>query len=297
MQNVRFNGSDSVYQIRIEVMAKNLIKICNPPMPESVLKTGFKVLTNKGKVFGNYTDFTTIYRIMDDGSVILSNDGSVYDPPVYKVTFSTGNATIIGDFVQMPEKFENLIVPDVVPDENYEFVGWIPEIPVSGELTHDVTFSAQMQYIPTLQEVKESTKAEISTACEQIIHRGVDVEIAGEWEHFSLSTNDQLNLFGKQAQIAAGATQFEYHQDGCPCKYYDLADMQKIINAAMSHVSYHTTYCNALNMWIAGAKTRDEVNDIFYGADVPEQYQSEVLKNYITIMMAEVEAVPDEKLS
>ena len=33
-------------------------------------------------------------------------------------------------------------------------------------------------------------------------------------------------------------------------------------------------------MWIAGCTT-DEIQQIYYGADVPEQYQSDVLKAYI----------------
>lgn len=57
--------------------------------------------------------------------------------------------------------------------------------------------------------------------------------------------------------------------------------MQLIIQAAMQYVSYHTTYCNALNMWVAGCQTADELSTIFYGADVPEEYQSEVLKAYL----------------
>ena len=39
--------------------------------------------------------------------------------------------------------------------------------------------------------------------------------------------------------------------------------------------------CNAVNMWIAGCETVDEIQQIYYGAAVPEQYQSDVLKAYI----------------
>ena len=49
----------------------------------------------------------------------------------------------------------------------------------------------------------------------------------------------------------------------------------------MWHVSYHTTYCNSLNMWVAGSETAEELQQIFYGADVPDRYQSEVLKAYL----------------
>ncbi len=137
-------------------------------------------------------------------------------------------------------------------------------------------------YEPTLAELQAAKKQEISQACEQIIYAGISVTLAdGTVEHFALTEHDQLNLFGKQAQLAAGAEQLEYHSDGRPCRYYSAADMQTIIAAAMQHVSYHTTYCNALNMWVVGCETADELQQIYYGADVPEKYQSDVLKDYI----------------
>ena len=137
-------------------------------------------------------------------------------------------------------------------------------------------------YEPTLVELQASKKQEISQACEQAIYSGVSVTLAdGSSEHFALTEHDQLNLFGKQVQLAAGAEQLEYHSDGQPCRYYSAADMQTIITKVMWHVSYHTTYCNALNMWVAGTETADDLQQIFYGADVPERYQSEVLKAYL----------------
>lgn len=137
-------------------------------------------------------------------------------------------------------------------------------------------------YVPTLEELQAAKKREISQACENAIYSGVDVKLSdGSTEHFSLTEHDQLNLFGKQVQLAAGATELEYHADGQPCRYYSAKDMQIITSMAMAFVSYHTTYCNAVNMWIAGCETADEIQQIYYGADVPEQYQSDVLKAYI----------------
>ena len=142
-------------------------------------------------------------------------------------------------------------------------------------------------YVPTFAELQASKKQEISTACEQTIYSGVSVILAdGSTEHFALTEHDQLNLFGKQVQLAAGAEQMEYHSDGQPCRYYSAADMKNIVEKVMWHVSYHTTYCNALNMWIVGCESAEEVQQIFYGADVPEQYQSEVLKAYLVKIAA-----------
>ena len=141
-------------------------------------------------------------------------------------------------------------------------------------------------YVPTTEELllaaQASKKAEISAACEKIIYKGVSVTLTdGTTERFALTEHDQLNLFGKQAQLAAGAERLEYHADGQPCRYYSAADMTAIVQAAMWHVSYHTTYCNALNLWIAGCQTAEEVNQIFYGSDVPTEYRSEVLDVYL----------------
>lgn len=300
MGYVRFKGNPEVFQMRIEAIGSNRVRLY-PPFPDTGL-AGFELLTRPkgGKVYGNYLSYATLYRKMEDGSIVLSNDGSVYvppippEPPVYKVIFVIDNGRIIGESEQTPGSFEKLVVPEVATHENYEFLGWNPEIPQKGKLEKDYVFYALTRYVPTLDEVKVQKKAEISEACENTIHSGIDVKIGEEWEHFSLQTNDQINLFGKQYQLANGATSVEYHQDGHPCKYYSAEDMMKIITAAMEWVSYHTTYCNALNMWIAGAESKDEVNTIYYGADVPEEYQSEVLKDYLAKIASEAEVVTNE---
>ena len=81
-----------------------------------------------------------------------------------------------------------------------------------------------------------------------------------------------------------GSERFEYHEDGNPCRYFSAEEMQKIITAAMAYKTYHTTYCNALNMWIKNAETLEEVNSIYYGVEIPEAYQNEVLKDLIVKM-------------
>ena len=49
----------------------------------------------------------------------------------------------------------------------------------------------------------------------------------------------------------------------------------------MFYVSYNTTYCNALNMWIKSIRKASELEQITWGAKVPEEFQSEVLKDYM----------------
>lgn len=139
-------------------------------------------------------------------------------------------------------------------------------------------------YVPTLDEIKAMKLQEIGWNCEQTIYEGVDVVLPGGTEHFSLTEKDQINLFGKQAQMAAGAERFEYHQDGHPCRYYTKEEMQIIVEMALSFVTYHTTYCNALNIWVTALEDADAVKAVTYGCPVPEEYQSEVLKDILAKM-------------
>lgn len=136
-----------------------------------------------------------------------------------------------------------------------------------------------------IEQVRNAKLAEVGDRCENTIYAGIDVQLAdGSVEHISLKEKDQINLFGKQAQLASGADKLEYHEDGQPCKYYSPEDMQTIITAALQHVSFQTTYCNSVNMWIKGAETEEEIKNIEYGCAVPEKYQSEVLKDYLAAM-------------
>lgn len=147
-------------------------------------------------------------------------------------------------------------------------------------------------YVPTLEEIQAAKKAEVNAACEAMIVSGVNVTLSdGSTEHFDLKERDQLNLFGKQIQVSAGMENIEYHTDTNPttnCKYYSNADMQTIIQAAMWHVSYHQTYCISLKVWIDACTTTEDVSAIFYGADIPSEYQSGVLKSYLTQIAAEM---------
>lgn len=133
----------------------------------------------------------------------------------------------------------------------------------------------------SLEDARKAKYQEIASACEQTIYAGVDVSTSSGVEHFSLTEKDQLNLFGKKMQLLAGAEKLEYHEDGEPCKYFTAEDMQKIIEKAMFWVSYNTTYCNALNMMIKAATSAEEVEKMSWGMEIPEEFQNEVLKDYM----------------
>ena len=65
----------------------------------------------------------------------------------------------------------------------------------------------------------------------------------------------------------------------------------------MFWVGYHRTYCNSTNMWIQAVTDKEDLQEIYYGADVPEVYQSDVLKDYIMEISKSAEKGKNEKIS
>ena len=182
--------------------------------------SGFRLLTEKGYVFGKYEEFTTLYKEEESG-FILSSDGSVYVEPE-------------------PEPYE-----------------------------------------PTLEDSQEAKVAEMNMAQQGIIATGVDVVLTdGTTEHFTLEDHDQTSLVGLQSQVAAGEENIPWHtsNEAEHCKFYSNKDMKKITATAMAYVTWHVTYFRDLRIYIRSLESKEDVEKVTYGMDIPEAYQSEPLK-------------------
>ena len=190
--------------------------------------SGFRLLTEKGCVFGKYEEFTTLYKEEENG-FILSSDGSVYVEPE-----------------PMPE-------PEPEPEP----------------------------YEPTLEDLQETKVAEMNMAQQGIIATGVDVVLTdGTTEHFTLEDHDQTSLVGLQSQVAAGEENIPWHtsNEAEHCKFYSNKDMKKITATAMAYVTWHVTYFRDLRIYIRSLESKEDVEKVTYGMDIPEAYQSEPLK-------------------
>lgn len=217
----------------------------------------------------------------------LNGNDKIFDCTLMEIS----NSKIVLDFhTGIPAGFNPSVI-EVLDDNNNvmkTFKHYSTVYQIQGTrviLSNDKTVSpvesvTGMDADVVLEAAKAAKLTEISETCEQIIHYGIDVNGA----HYSLTDKDQTNLFGKQVQLAAGAQQAEYHADGEPCRYFSAEEMTAIITAAMAYVTYNTTYCNALNMWIKSAETIEEVRGIYYGCTIPEEYQSVVLKDLMVQM-------------
>lgn len=282
MLTMKYIGLKTEYDVEFSTLTKNIIQIKgNVPA-----KTHGFTLSRPGKNDEfDYSKFTTIYREMD-GVIQFSNDGSVYVPPKLITTFVAGNGgTLEGVSEQEVSDFSDLAIPEPVPNENYRFVKWEPDIPNEGEVITSRTFTAVFEYVPTLEEVKESKKQEIKAMYQSVKSSGVDVTLSTGTEHFPLTDEDITFLMGKQFEISASESEHISYQDSDNhCKFYSKADMQAIIQTALLFVNYQTTYKNNLCEWVDECQTTEEVELITYGTEIPEEYQNDVYKAYLMKM-------------
>lgn len=86
MEKLHFINDKNVYDGNVSFRGNTItIKFDSILPPKNVLTNGFELLNeNNGIVQGTYTSYTTIYRTYEDNDrlIELSNDGSVYTPPV-----------------------------------------------------------------------------------------------------------------------------------------------------------------------------------------------------------------------
>lgn len=123
------------------------------------------------------------------------------------------------------------------------------------------------------REVKNFTRNQqdklitLSTACNQTITGGMDVETTEGIEHFSLEETDQINLTAALSAIDQGAKGYPYHADKKLCRMFTAVELKAIAEKATAHKLYHTTLCNHLLILARRATTTAELDKITYSAD------------------------------
>lgn len=140
----------------------------------------------------------------------------------------------------------------------------------------------------TIDYVKTAKIAEMSHLCNKVIESGVDVLLSdGKVYHFSLTTQDQLNLITLQSMIAAGETSIPYHADGELCRYYSIEDIKKVMDTATAYTTFHVTYFNSLKVFINSLDDIAAISAVQYGMDIPIEYQSDILQALYAAMGGE----------
>lgn len=139
MLNMTYVGENAIHKIEFNKKSRHIVSV-KGTLPAQT--NGFVLSRENAKDKWDYKDYTTVYRVLD-GEIWFSNDGSVYVETVPKVRFyNSEGGTLEGERVQEVKNYEDLKIPTPVTEENYEFTGWNPEIPDSGEIDGNKSYTA-----------------------------------------------------------------------------------------------------------------------------------------------------------
>lgn len=288
MAYIKFKDRVLPIQGSVKIINENLIRIETEHKPDV---SGFSLFIDKNMKMPmsdkQFKDYTTLYNSGEDWYE-LSNDGSVYVKPIPVVRFYTeiNTGTIDGNSVQEIRDYKDIVVPTVIPAENYKFVEWSPAIPESGEISGDISFKAVMEYIPTIEELRTAKIEELELSKSDVIANGFDATLTdGTVEHFSLTTEDQLYLTALRTQVLAGINPIPWHisDNTAACKYYSNEDMDIITQTAMTIIVYHITYAKDIIRYVNAITDKEELAAVTYGMVIPEDYQSQPLKDTMTL--------------
>lgn len=301
MEKIRFLNDTTVYDGRLS-LANNVVTIYFDSIipPKSVLSNGFELLNeNNGFIQGDYSRYNTIYRTFENNEfrVDFSCDGSIYLPPVPKITFSVGmGGSLTGDLTQEASNYNELQIPTPIPNENYVFSKWVPEIEESGIIDEDLRFQAIFEYVPPYEEILNRKISELSSTCENMIISGVTINN----EHFSYGDKDQMNIKELFDTVSVTRLPIGYHADGKACREFSAFEVvnlyvQQVVNK-YSNETYFNQARDYLNSLEKSDENKDYVSSYTYGTALTGEY----LQNYNNIMalyQAQIDAILPENVN
>ena len=196
----------------------------------------------------------------------LYRDAWMPELPVKQFTY------IQAQIIEISEEEYNAILSlqenNAVPTAFQSYVPSVEEEELVEEIIHEDV---------TIAYVKEQKIKQMSSYCRNIIENGFDLELRNEIHHFSLDTQDQLNLISLSA-MAQTQSLIPYHADGEECIFYTAEEINEIVETATAFKIYHTTYYNALKTYITALESIEDIAAIEYGIEIPELYKSDVLR-------------------
>lgn len=130
----------------------------------------------------------------------------------------------------------------------------------------------------TVEEYKKYIWNNISEACQQDIYAGETITISTGDKLFTFNNEDQQNLTAAMAVImqSEDITTFPYHASGEECTLFSVSDIATIYFTLQARLTKLTTYGNMINMYIKSLSTKEELEKIKYGMELPEEYNTKM---------------------
>lgn len=119
-----------------------------------------------------------------------------------------------------------------------------------------------------ISQVKQRKINEVSLISQSVIINGVEFN----GKQYRLNTTDQINISALNMMAQAGH-KVPYHADGEVCRIFEPEEMILLAQTSTAWIVYHTTYFNLLKHQILDYTTIEEVEAVYYGMQLKEEYQ------------------------
>lgn len=135
----------------------------------------------------------------------------------------------------------------------------------------------------TVDEYRSYLLGQISKQCSAEIYEGTQVQLSdGTVEKYTYDDNDQKNLTNAMAIliIAPECPAVPYHPSGGFCRMIPAVDLLNIYGTLQLRLTYLVTRCNYMTMWIRSIQTKEELMQITWNTELPEEYQVQIANIY-----------------
>ena len=133
----------------------------------------------------------------------------------------------------------------------------------------------------SLEELRTYKLQKVSEDCSADIYAGDTITLPdGSSQHFNYNMHDQLNLdeLFILCLVAPEIETLPYHQTYSDSRFYDKNSIITIVSTLMLRKTQLITYCNQLAQYIRSITDRDELMEVEYGMELPEEYQDKVVE-------------------
>lgn len=291
----KYTVSLSVYNIDKTKRRTKIIFVSEKEANSVSITDGFvEINEHNDSEQANFRDLKYLYRKYDDNvTYILTNDeNDIYIEPKPIVTFLAGNGgSLDGEAVQTVEKYEDLVIPTPNAYENYQFVAWNPEIPTSGDVEKNTTFVAEFEYVPILEEIRETKIKEFNTLCNQIIEAGQDITLSdGTVMHFDYTQYNQMNMSDGANMALSTKESVPYYDSNNNCYLFNAIDIVTIYATCKGYVTYMLTLDHHLEAMIRRMESKEDIAALTFSEDSLD----ETTKAEFDTVMAQAQVVSDK---
>ena len=315
MDKIRFFLDGELYDANVSQVTEHVVAIkMTAVVTKEIYTSGFDVLNEHNmKIMAVYEDYVTEYRKLEDGTIQLSNDGSIYVPPVpepvdieVSVNWDDNDNedNIRPNYVMVTLYADGVKVSSKKLNDNNSWKHTFEQ--VAGGKEYVATFSEVDKYTiqgtfnviyyhQPISQTRANKIRSIDDQASQAIYAGTDVELStGVVEHYNFTEHVQTNIITAYntavALVQAGQPSMTvpFYDSNNICVLYLPADILTIYFAMGILITEYVTLAHQLQEQIEVMTDADAINAIEYKLS---ELDAEHLAKYNQMVKAAQDAV------